>query len=118
MISEDLVPYGLRSTFVNLSPSIGEPKPLTLDQLELRHLDFNEYYGLRDLTAKSIFELAERLADDDDLHQDFLVRKMGFDPSKSEEVTSALQILSGKEIITQISDDKENGSFKNYSMWP
>ena len=63
-ISDDLVPQKLRSTFLNLATTIGQDKPLPLDQLEFRELDFAAQYGVEDMTAESILELAERLSED------------------------------------------------------
>ena len=89
-ISDDLVPSSLRSTYLNLSPTIGQEGPVALKDLDLRQLDLQESFGIGDLTASSIFELAELLADDDELHQNYLIRKMGLDPSLQDEVSSAM----------------------------
>ena len=37
-----------------------------------------------------------RLKDDEELHEDYLVRKMGFDPDDSDELSQATQILLTK----------------------
>ena len=84
----------------------------------MRELDFNESFGLKDMTSASIWELAERLADDKALHQDYLVRKMGFDPSEPAEVSTALSIMSRKSIITEINEGENSAVFENYSLWP
>lgn len=63
------------------------------------------------MSAESILDLARRLEQDEDLHQDYLVRKLGYDPSIPAEVEKSLEILSGASIITQISGD-------TYSTWP
>ena len=70
------------------------------------------------MTSESIWELAERLADNEDLHQDYLVRKMGFDPSEPTEVQTALSIMTGKGIITLIDEGENQTEFENYSLWP
>ena len=86
----------------------------------MRELDFNESFGLKDMAAESIWELAERLADDKALHQDYLVRKMGLDPNEPTEVSTGVLIMSGKGIITVVNEGELNASaeFENYSLWP
>ena len=84
--SGTLIPHNLRTTFLNLEPTLGKDEPLSYDELEFRELSFEETYGVKDLTAKSIIDLARRLADDEALHKDYLVRKLGFDPDSQYEV--------------------------------
>ena len=63
------------------------------------------------MTAAEIWALAERLAKDDDLHSDYLIRTMGLDPSIPSEVTQATGILTGKGLISESTDG-------TYSAWP
>lgn len=63
------------------------------------------------MTAEEIFALVERLLEDEDLHQDYLIRKMGLDPSIPSEVITARDILLRKEIILETEDG-------GYTLWP
>ena len=76
----------MRSTYLNLNATIGKEKRTPFEDLEFRYLDFEQQYGLKDLTAKSIWDLSQRLKEDDDLHNDYLTRKLGFDPRIPSEV--------------------------------
>ena len=105
------MPKNLRSTFLNLQPTIGQESYVPLDQLEFRELNYESTYGVKDLTAASILDLAKKLSEDEDLHQDYLVRKLGYDPSIPAEVERSFEILSGMEIVIETDVD-------TYSMWP
>jgi len=110
-ISEDLLPQNLHSTFLNLKPTIDQEFPLPQDELEFRKLDYAERYGIEKMTAEEIFALVERLLEDEDLHQDYLIRKMGLDPSIPSEVITARDILLRKKIILETEDG-------GYTLWP
>ena len=96
----DLVPEKLRSTYLNLQPTIGLEKPLPLDQLEFRELDYAKQYGVKDMTASSILALAATLERDEKMHRDYIIRKLGFEPSSPAESEQALSIMLDKGIIT------------------
>ena len=63
-----------------------------------------------------------RLHEDVELHEDFLVRKMGFDPELPDEVDKAYRIMLWKQIITEkpsSSTPNEIGANPDkYSYWP
>ena len=63
------------------------------------------------MSAEQIWDLAVRLDGNKQLHADYLIRKMGFDPQDPQEVIQATQILLEKEMIVKTGDH-------NYSMWP
>lgn len=98
-ITEDLIPQGLRSTFLNLSGSFGHDDPLPADQLEFRHLDFEEHFGIKKMTPDEIWALAMRLIKDRNVHEDYLIRKMGLDPEIDSELKQGIQILLDKGLV-------------------
>ena len=98
-LSAELVPQDLRSTFLNLNATIGQEESLPYDQLEFRALSYEEQWGIDELTSHEIYRLAKRLDANDDLHIDYIVRKIGLDPSIKAEFDKAKQIMAGKEII-------------------
>lgn len=52
------------------------------------------------MTSGSIFELAQALEANEDLHKDYLIRKLGFLPEVPEEAQQARNIMFYKGIIT------------------
>lgn len=90
---DDLKPKNLRSTFLNLEPTIGRDSYVSLDELEFRELDFEADFGVKDMTADSILALAHRLQEDEKLHEAYLIRKLGYDPSIPAEVQKSIKIL-------------------------
>lgn len=106
----------MRSTFLNLKGTIGFNKPLPASKLEFRELDYAKHYGINDLSAESIWELAHRLATDENLHKDYLVRKLGMDPEDPDEVELATEILLHKGIVVAVFD-KISGK-ESISTWP
>ena len=80
-IDGDLVARNLKSTYLNLAPTIGPISATPFDELEFRELDFAKQFGIKDLSAESIYKFALRLAGDEKLHKEYLIRKMGFYPS-------------------------------------
>lgn len=71
---------------------------------------------MKDLTAQSIYELAKRLAEDEHLHKDYLIRKLGMDPTSPDEVETATQILCKKGII--VTNTEAWTGQKSISTWP
>ena len=69
------------------------------------------------MTPDSIIDLAERLAQDEDLHQDYLVRKLGYDPDIQSEFDKAAQILIGKGIILPVTTS-DSSDEQTYTTWP
>ena len=57
-IDDDFKPHELRSTFLNLAPTIGHDQPLPFEQLEFRDVNYGELYKIKDLTVKSIWDFA------------------------------------------------------------
>lgn len=45
-ISQDRVPQNLRSTFLNLAPTIRDGSPLPVDEFEFREVNYGERYGV------------------------------------------------------------------------
>ena len=111
IVGEDSTPKNLRSTFLNLEPTIGKDSYTPQDELEFRELDFEAHFGVKDLSADSILDLARRLSEDEDFHLDYLVRKLGYYPSIPDEVQKSIDILTLKEIIIKTSND-------SLSTWP
>ena len=99
IVGDDSTPKNLRSTFLNLEPTIGKDSHTPLDELEFRELDFEADFGVKDMSADSILDLAQRLSEDEKLHRNYLIRKLGYDPSIPTEVQKSIKILTGKEII-------------------
>ena len=48
---DTLVPSKLRSTFLNLRPTIDQDDQTPFEQLEFRELDYEEAFGITDMTA-------------------------------------------------------------------
>ena len=65
------------------------------------------------MSADSIWNLAERLSEDESLHRDYLVSKLGYDIDIPDEVQTSLDILLDKQIITE--SETVPG---DYSTWP
>ena len=65
------------------------------------------------MSADSIWKLAERMAEDEVLHKDYLVSKLGYDIDIPEEVQTSLDILLAKHIITELETEPAL-----YSTWP
>ena len=61
-------------------------KRLPWEELEFRYLDYEEKFAIKDMSADSIWKLAERMAEDEVLHKDYLVSKLGYDIDIPEEV--------------------------------
>ena len=79
--NDDFVPKKLRTTFMNLNQTIGQHEVLPKEDIEFRELVWEDQYGIDELTPDQIWRLAEKLANDADLQEDYLIRKMGLDPS-------------------------------------
>ena len=62
------------------------------------------------MTANEIWALARRLADDEDLHEDYMIRKMGLDPSDPSELATGYEILVKKGLVVE--------NAEGYSLWP
>ena len=84
--------------------------------LQFRELDYFKRYGIDDITAESVWDLAKRLSADENLHKDYLIRKLGMDPSIPEEVEKATEILLRKHIVVEVLD-KKSGK-ESISTWP
>ena len=69
------------------------------------------------MTPDSIIDLAERLSQDEDMHQDYLVRKLGLDPDIQSEFDQAVAILKGKKIILPVSTSNSSDE-QAYTTWP
>ena len=84
--------------------------------LQFRELDYFKRYGIDDITAESVWDLAKRLSADENLHKDYLIRKLGMDPSIPEEVEKATEILLRKHIVVEVLDTKSGK--ESISTWP
>ena len=58
VLSEDLVPHNLQSTFLNLNTTYGHDEPVPYEQLEFRWLDYSEQWGVDELTSKDIYQFS------------------------------------------------------------
>ena len=87
------MPHNLRSTFLNLEPTLREGSPLPVDELEFREVNFEERYGVKAMTPDEIWALARRLADDEDLHEDYIIRKLGLNPDNPSELSKGYGIM-------------------------
>jgi len=68
---------------------------------------------VHELTAASFAGFAQRLADDNDLQKDYMIRKVGLSPEDPLEVQAAYDIFLEKGLVTKITDNPAT-----YSMWP
>ena len=57
-IDNNLLPCKLRTTFLNLRPTIGKEEVTAFEDLEFRELDFERQWSIKDLTAESIWDFA------------------------------------------------------------
>jgi len=105
---DTLVPFNYQASFLNLEDTIGKPQRTPYAKLSWRHLDYKEEFGLEDLTVESIHALRVRLQKDPAQQQDFMIMKMGLDPSNKQERDKAIKILESKGLV-----DEKTGSF-----WP
>ena len=89
-----LVPHNYQASYLNLAPTMGKKAPMTpYDELEWRDLDYQTEFGLEDLTVTGIHKLRLRLQEDQHLQHDFMIRKIGLDPSDPKERNQAFQIF-------------------------
>lgn len=58
-------------------------------ELEWRDLDYQVEFGLKDLTAQGIHDLRIRLQKHPHLQHDFMIRKIGLDPTDPKERNQA-----------------------------
>ena len=100
-----LVPKGFRSTYWNLKPTIGHPHIMSYPELQFRDLDYATDFGIDELTAESIQDFAQKLIEDPKLQKDYMVRKVGLDPTDPEEVLTALEIFKNKGLVTLTSTE-------------
>ena len=73
----------LKMTFVNLQDTYGKSEQTAYTDLKWLEVDFNEKFGLEDLSGKSIHQLADRLLNDASKARKFMFNKMGVDLNDS-----------------------------------
>ena len=65
-ITDDtLIPQKLRTTFLNLRKTLGKETVTPFEELEFRELDYEASFGIKDMTAASIWNLAMRMSNDE-----------------------------------------------------
>ena len=67
----------LKMTFVDLNASYDKPESTTYDELTWLDVDFETQFGLEDVSAASIADLATRLQDDPNLAREYEFNRMG-----------------------------------------
>jgi hypothetical protein len=92
------IPHSLKQEFLDLNPTFGHTSvPANLTWYSI---DYASRYGLTQLDAESLSNLRQNLEADLDLAHDYMVRTMGFDPTKSSEYQQAMNIYMDKNLIT------------------
>lgn len=66
-------------------------------------------YGVPEITAQALSDFRKAMEADKDMTLEYLVRKMGFNPSSSEETEMALDVYKDKDLIT--SGSEKTGEF-------
>ena len=69
---------------------------------------------MKELTADAFEALAQRFKADEKLHNEFMVRSIGFHPSDPEEVKTAYAIFLDRGLAVQRSETDAN----DLSLWP
>ena len=89
---------------MNLAPTIGLPDEVPYEQLEFRSVDYKRDFGVKELTADAFAALAQRFKADKKLHNEFMVRSVGFHPSDPKEVLRAHAIFLDRGLAVQHSE--------------
>ena len=74
----------LKMTFVDLNASASLPEDATMDQFTWFDLDFKESFGLEDLSAEEINDLATRLWNEPETRRKYEFNRMGVELSNTE----------------------------------
>lgn len=114
-INEHQIPHNFRSTYWNLKETIGYTHTTPYEHLVFRDLDYTAKYGLDVLTPNALKAFKDRLLADVEMHNDYMIRKVGLDPKDPEEVNVARDIFLEKGLITKIN---KPGEAPLYSLWP
>ena len=85
--------------FMDLNPSFGKTS-VSYEDITWLSLDLEADFGVTNLDPDSLSDFRNLLQDDYDLSIDYLVAKMGFDPTNQDEVDQALAIYADKDLIT------------------
>jgi hypothetical protein len=97
------IPKNLQYEFLNLEATLGKDSIESSD-LEWRHLDMNEEFQLSDITATSLADFKVRLVNDQNLAVNWMIRKLGYDPTIQSEYTKAMGIYEELGLVTSPND--------------
>ena len=100
-ISSDGTPHGLKYEFVDINNLKGKSSASYSD-LEFLSLDMAKDFGVDSLTGEALAEFRKQLEDSSnyDWALNYLVRKMGFNPSIDSEFDQAIAIYNDKDLVT------------------
>lgn len=111
-IDEHLIPRNMKSTYMNLRPTIGRHHMTAFHDLEFRDLDYAEDFGISELTPAGMDAFRKKLQTNGELQQDFMIAKLGFDPSSETERKTAFGILEDQGLVKKLKDNP-----LTYSAW-
>lgn len=98
----DLIPFGLKHSFLNLRPTLGQEAPTPFDKLEFRHLDFEKEFGLTELTPSGFDILRKKLQADNVLREHYMMRVLGFLSNEKFERDQAFEIYKSKGLAVEV----------------
>ena len=84
---------------MDLNPSFGKTS-VNYEDITWLSLDLEADFGVSNLDPESLSTFRNLLQDDYDLSIDYLVAKLGFDPTNQDEVDQALAIYEDKDLIS------------------
>ena len=113
-LSDAFVPQNLRTTYLNLEPTMNVTERTPYEQLEFRSIDYEVDFGIKELTPYAFETLAQRFKRDANLHKEFMVRSVGMHPSDPKEVLRAYEIFIERGLGIQLSKEDPN----DVSLWP
>lgn len=100
-VSDDALhaPSGLKMEFMDLNSTYGQDQ-VSYSDVNWLSFDLEKDFGVTGLDPDSLSDFRNALENDYDKTIDYLVAKIGFDPTNQNEVDQALDIYADKNLIT------------------
>ena len=98
-VSDTGVPSGLRIEYLNLQATIGK-STVNYSDLDFLSLNMATDYNVSNLDAASLATFRKALEADEASALNYLVKKLGFDPSDQSQFNQGLAILTDIDLVT------------------
>lgn len=86
----------VKMTFVNLQDSYGKPESTEYTDLKWLEVDYNDKFGLEDLSGEQMQKLADMLLNDQSKARKFALNKMGVDPNDTVQMADAIDAFKSQ----------------------